>query len=395
MLIFDRAKLRREILELKDNREAIKQQITELNADYDKIKHLYDVTKESVNRVTDEYNELTNKCAVIEVCDDYGIPYYEESLDELENRLAELQSSIDDILSSTWTEGRNNQWRNGGLWKIDTKYTVNDSIAKGNELQKAIGSGLCYMINSYIANKEKSLTTGNIAKSKDLIAKKFNAAQKKANKVGLSLNSKYINCRLDMMDVRLAIKAKKEEERKRLREEKRRMREQERLLAEIAAEEKRLEDERKAMNLAFAQALTDQERDEIKSQLADIDRRMDDLEYRKEHNKAGWLYVIASESLPGMVKCGVTRRLNPTIRVKELSSSSLPFAYKAYGFVFSDDCFALESAMHHHFGDKRVAPDREFFYITPKEAIDALRNEFHVNVHFVDDENNEEDNDDE
>ena len=38
--------------------------------------------------------------------------------------------------------------------------------------------------------------------------------------------------------------------------------------------------------------------------------------------------------------------------------------------------------MHHYFDDKRVAPDREFFYITPQEAIDVLKNKFHQEVHF-------------
>ena len=49
--------------------------------------------------------------------------------------------------------------------------------------------------------------------------------------------------------------------------------------------------------------------------------------------------------------------------------------------------------MHHYFDDRRVAPDREFFNIAPKEAIDVLENKFGVEVHFVDcDEESEDDN---
>ena len=93
-----------------------------------------------------------------------------------------------------------------------------------------------------------------------------------------------------------------------------------------------------------------------------------------------------------MVKIGCTRRLSPVIRVRELSSSSLPYPFRAHGFVFSDDCFALESAMHQYFEYRRVAPDREFFNITPKEAIYALENKFGVEVHFADcDEESEDD----
>ena len=81
------------------------------------------------------------------------------------------------------------------------------------------------------------------------------------------------------------------------------------------------------------------------------------------------------------------------VRVKELSSSSLPSPFVAHCFVFSDDCFELESQMHKYFDKERVNPDREFFRIEPKEAIEVLREIFDVDVHFVDEdcEDNEED----
>lgn len=216
--------------------------------------------------------------------------------------------------------------------------------------------------------------------------------RKKANKLGIELNGEYVRKRLAIMDVNLAIKVNKKKEAARIREEKRRLREQEQLLEEIAKEEARLDRERKAMDVAFAKALTDDERAAIKCDMAKIDKRLNDLRYRREHNKAGWLYVISSPSLPGMVKVGCTRQLNPVMRVKQLSTSSLPYAFRTHGFVFSDDCFELESAMHHYFDDRRVAPDREFFNITPKEAIDVLENKFGVEVHFADyDEESEDD----
>ena len=48
--------------------------------------------------------------------------------------------------------------------------------------------------------------------------------------------------------------------------------------------------------------------------------------------------------------------------------------------------------MHHYFDDKRVAANREFFSIEPKEAIDVLKDVFNQEVHFVDiDDEQEED----
>lgn len=322
---------------------------------------------------------LNGKIHVIEEMQDYNIPYYQDSLDELEHKRYELQSKIESAVDT-------------GLYRIEQNYTLNGSDRRGKEMQDVYGRGLIYSCNAYIDSKEKSVTTGNIAKSKELIKNKFNSYQSKANKVGLALNAEYVKARLDMLDINLAIKIKQKEEKARIREEKRRLREQEQLLADIARERAKLLEEKKAMNIAFDKALTDDERNRIKSQLASIDKRLDSIAYRESHSKAGWLYVISSPSLPGLVKLGATRRLNPTIRVKELSSSSLPEPFKAHCFVFSDDCFELENNIHKYFDKERVNPDREFFRIEPKEAIDVLKEIFNVDVHFVDedcDENEE------
>lgn len=323
---------------------------------------------------------LNGKIHVIEEMQDYNIPYYQDSLDELEHKRYELQSKIESAV-------------NTGLYRIEQGYTLNDSARRGKEMQDVYGRGLCYAMSGYIDSKEKSVTTGNIAKSKELIKNKFNSYQSKANKVGLALNAEYVKARLDMLDINLAIKVKQKEEKARIREEKRRLREQEQLLADIARERAKLLEEKKAMNIAFDKALTDDERNRIKSQLASIDKRLDSIAYRESHSKAGWLYVISSPSLPGLVKIGCTRRLNPALRVRELSSSSLPEPYHAHCFVFSDDCFELENNIHKYFDKERVNPDREFFRIEPKEAIDVLKEIFNVDVHFVDEDcdENEED----
>ena len=383
-----------EIFKLNKKKKELEEQIAQLKADissmqteidnYDEHRqiaaHQYENTMRSAKAAQSILDTLNGKIHVIEEMQDYNIPYYQDSLDELEHRRYELQSKIESTV-------------NTGLYRIEQGYMLNGSDRRGKEMQDVYGRGLCYAMSGYIDSKEKSVTTGNIAKSKELIKNKFNSYQSKANKVGLALNAEYVKARLDMLDINLAIKVKQKEEKARIREEKRRLREQEQLLADIARERTKLLEEKKAMNIAFDKALTDDERNRIKSQLASIDKRLDSIAYRESHSKAGWLYVITSPSLPGLTKIGCTRRLNPSIRIKELSSSSLPEPFHAHCFVFSDDCFELENNIHKYFDKERVNPDREFFRIEPKEAIDVLRNEFHVDVHFVDEDcdENEED----
>lgn len=384
-----------EIFKLNKKKKELEEQITELERQIEDKKDGIECIKLDTELFTAERDRhrqealeaqsvldaLNGQIHIIEEMQDYNIPYYQDSLDELEHKRYELQGKIESAV-------------NAGLYRIEQNYTLNGSDRRGKEMQDVYGRGLIYSCNAYIDSKEKSVTTGNIAKSKELIKNKFNSYQSKANKVGLALNAEYIKARLDMLDINLAIKIKQKEEKARIREEKRRLREQEQLLADIARERAKLLEEKKAMNIAFDKALTDDERNRIKSQLASIDKRLDSIAYREAHNKAGWLYVISSPSLPGLVKIGCTRRLNPALRVRELSSSSLPEPYHAHCFVFSDDCFELENNIHKYFDKERVNPDREFFRIEPKEAIDVLKEIFNVDVHFVNDDEETEDYDD-
>lgn len=373
-------KLEAQIAQLKSNISSMQTEIDNYDEHRQIAAHQYENTMRSAKEAQSVLDALNGKIHAIEEMQDYNIPYYQDSPDELEHRRYELQSKIESAV-------------NTGLYRIEQGYTLNDSARRGKEMQDVYGRGLVYALSGYIDSKEKSVTTGNIAKSKELIKNKFNSYQSKANKVGLALNAEYVKARLDMLDINLAIKVKQKEEKARIREEKRRLREQEQLLADIARERAKLLEEKKAMNIAFDKALTDDERNRIKSQLASIDKRLDSIAYRESHSKAGWLYVISSPSLPGLVKLGCTRRLNPALRVRELSSSSLPEPYHAHCFVFSDDCFELESQIHKYFDKERVNPDREFFRIEPKEAIDVLKEIFNVDVHFVDEDcdENEED----
>lgn len=313
--------------------------------------------------------------------EEYGVPYKPESMciGDIECSIFEVKRQIAYIANSE------------GLAIITSPYTLNDSLSKGQQAQKSFCDGLIYAFNSYYQTKAKSVTVNNIEKTRDLITKKFNAYNKKAVHMGVKINEKYLDLVLKLVQLELDNKLAKAQEKERLRKEKQMLREQEKLLAEVEKEKKRLEDEKKAMNLAYARALTDQERENILTQIANIDKRIGDIDYRVSNPKAGWLYVIESPSLLGLVKIGVSRRLNgPFERVRELSGSSLPEAFRINGFCFSDDAFELENNMHKYFAKQRVNPNKEFFYITPQEAIKVLKEKFSCDVHFVNEDESED-----
>lgn len=358
-------------------------QIAEAKAKLAEINSQIQKAENKKKSVEVELNSIQNRLDAMNVYIDLGQTYAPaQSLDELEQQRADLQDEIISTLSS-------------GLWRIEQQVTFNDSVSKGKALQKAHGDGLMYSITAYIDSKEKSVNLGNYEESKRLIEKKFNQLQKKATTIGISLNKNYVAKRIEMLKLKAQIKEANKIRKEQERKERERLREEQKLLEEAEKERKRLKAEKEAMDIAFAHALSESEREEIKSKLANIDLRLADIDYRINHPKAGYLYIISSPSLPDMVKIGVTRRLNPSIRVKELSSSSLPFPFELNAYCFNNDAFELESNMHNYFDAYRVSPNREFFYVPIEQAIDVLKNNFNQEVHYGTYEENNESEDDE
>ena len=72
-----------------------------------------------------------------------------------------------------------------------------------------------------------------------------------------------------------------------------------------------------------------------------------------------------------MVKVGMTRRLDPMERIRELSDASVPFNFDVHALFFSNDAIGIENSMHDRLSGYRVNEAkrrREFFRATPLEV---------------------------
>lgn len=67
-----------------------------------------------------------------------------------------------------------------------------------------------------------------------------------------------------------------------------------------------------------------------------------------EQTKYGYVYIISNIGSFGenVFKIGLTRRLDPMDRVRELSSASVPFVFDVHAMIFSEDAPALEARLH-------------------------------------------------
>ena len=172
----------------------------------------------------------------------------------------------------------------------------------------------------------------------------------------------------------------KQTERELERERKAELREQARAERELEAERERLEKEKQHyLNvLKVVQDTGDQEETaRLKEELVAIEKGINDVEERTANIRAGYVYVISNIGAFGdrMVKIGMTRRLDPMDRVRELGDASVPFGFDVHALFFSDDAVTLEADLHRRFASRRVNrinTRREFFYATPAEVRDAL-----------------------
>jgi hypothetical protein len=92
---------------------------------------------------------------------------------------------------------------------------------------------------------------------------------------------------------------------------------------------------------------------------------------------AGYVYIISNIGSFGenMIKIGMTRRLDPNDRVRELGDASVPFRFDVHAFIFSEDAVTLETQLHHsleHCRVNQVNRRREFFRTSPADVLTLL-----------------------
>ena len=106
-----------------------------------------------------------------------------------------------------------------------------------------------------------------------------------------------------------------------------------------------------------------------------------------QQTKRGHVYVISNIGSFGenIYKIGMTRRLDPMDRIRELGDASVPFPFDVHAIIFSEDAPSLENTLHKAFENKRVNlvnPRKEFFDVTLAE-IEAVVHENNASIQFT------------
>jgi len=191
--------------------------------------------------------------------------------------------------------------------------------------------------------------------------------------------------------------------RERAKEEQRAIREQMRQEAEerkmlehqrrqIENEEKKYHNEISRLQDQMTQTDEEKEIAMLKQRLSEVEALLSQVEEKKEEivtlqsGKAGTVYIISNLGSFGdsMFKIGMTRRLEPMDRVRELGDASVPFPFDVHSMIFSDDAVALEYRLHKELAQQRVNKvnlRKEFFSVSV-DVLEDLVNQIDPSAAF-------------
>ena len=287
-----------------------------------------------------------------------------------------------------------------------TEWTVNGSRTEGRKQTNHMIKMALRLFNVESDNYISSINArSNIANVKKKIQKSGDMINKFCQTHHLTLHQEYIDYKIELATLVYEQVMKKQEEKEEARRQAEIIREQEKLEREIAKEREKLAKEVQQYQTEIDRlvATVDMETgeivDDVVERLGELQEKIEELQAQdvtleeRVNNKAGWVYCITNNSMPGSIKIGVTRRLNPQDRIDELGSASVPFRFNTNCVVFSEDAFALENQLHKAFHSKRVNRvnfRKEFFNVTTQEVEDYIKNNVDSTITFLHDLNNEE-----
>ena len=87
----------------------------------------------------------------------------------------------------------------------------------------------------------------------------------------------------------------------------------------------------------------------------------------------GKVYIFTNDSMPGIIKIGVTEQETIEDRIKSLDNTSVPTPFRFYFAVETDKHKEIEKLLHNAFSDNRIRTNREFFEMDPERAVSALK----------------------
>lgn len=282
----------------------------------------------------------------------------------------------------------------------NTAWTVNNNAAKGKKMVTDTQKLLLRAFNSECDELVNKVRYTNFDASLAKIRKSASAISKLGAIMDIAITPEYLTLKENEFHLAFEYQRRKQQEKEEAKAIRAEQREQAKAQKELEEQKRKIEKEQTHYQTAYEKLKSQlslhpddadllKKKEEMENQLSDIDKALNDIDYRQANMKAGYVYIISNIGSFGenVYKIGMTRRLDPQERVDELGDASVPFKFDVHAMIFSDDAPALEAALHRAFEDKKVNMvnhRREFFNVTLDEIKEVIKKNFDKTVEFID-----------
>lgn len=336
-----------------------------LESDYASARATYDRLRREVTLLEENLEDIS-----------FGVyrPHYDFAAS------SEYKSELDRI----WEEQKG-LLRDGRATHCAVEWSVGGSKKEGARMQKQYVKALLRAFNGECDAAIAKVSWNNVVRMEERIRKALDAINELGTVMQIEITRPYLENRLAELRLSYEAEAKKREEQEEQRRIKEQMREEERVQRELEKAREEAEGDEKRYEKALAKARDEmarakgQEVTELNERIRALQDEVRQAHERRERaisqaqmTRAGHIYLISNIGSFGdsVLKIGMTRRLEPMERIKELGDASVPFEFDVHGMLYVNDAPALEAEMHRHFDDRRVNlvnPRKEFFRVTVEE----------------------------
>lgn len=200
-----------------------------------------------------------------------------------------------------------------------------------------------------------------------------------------AITSEFLSARIEELRwavITQELKWEEQEEQRRIkeqiREEEKARREYEKAMKDAQKEEETLKKLIEKAQREVAQA-TEEQKAKYEEKLLELEGKLKIAEEKNQKaismaqlTKSGNVYIISNIGSFGedVYKIGMTRRLEPLDRIKELGDASVPFEFDVHAMIYSEDAPGLERELHKKFLRlqlNKVNPRKEFFKVLLNE----------------------------
>lgn len=266
-----------------------------------------------------------------------------------------------------------------------------------DKAKKIVGNNAKQILRCF--NSEASAITASVSVSNiDSMRNKLQKAYESLNKIfetdGVSISEEFLKIKFEELQLLYSYEFKRDQEREEQKAIREQMLEEEKVRREIEREKAKLEKEETQFKneitklISYMQKADSVEKQlyidkikELEDKLKQIEKDKENVLEREQNTRAGFVYVISNIGSFGedVFKIGMTRRLEPQDRVKELSDASVPFDFDVHAMVFSENAPTLESILHSTFRKYEVnkVNQRKEFFRVPLDEVEAIVKENH------------------